>query len=328
MSDSLRMIAPMPRLRGDGDSWATEVRRIESMGFDTVSVSEHVTRGWQLSPLMAMAYAAASTSRLRVLSLAVPNDLHHPALLAKDIATLDVLSGGRVALGIGAGWQEGDYATLGIPFHNVGTRIARLSEALEVIRRYFTTDTVDFTGEHYRIDRMEALPRCVQRPRPPILVGAGGPRMLDLAGRTADIVGLHARMKNNAIDDDTVADLTAGRIAQKVTRVRTAAASAGRPPPALQFSCYHVDVTDLPSPSTRQSSWTARVQAHAELLTGSPAVLTGTATECADHLREWRDRFGITYWNLGRSDGAAARIIEQLDRSNELASSIRRTEPA
>ncbi len=175
MSDSLRMIAPMPRLRGDGDSWATEVRRIESMGFDTVSVSEHVTRGWQLSPLMAMAYAAASTSRLRVLSLAVPNDLHHPpALLAKDIATLDVLSGGRVALGIGAGWQEGDYATLGIPFRNVGTRIARLSEALEVIRRYFTTDTVDFTGEHYRIDRMEALPRCVQRPRPPILVGAGG----------------------------------------------------------------------------------------------------------------------------------------------------------
>ncbi|WP_420749498.1 TIGR03621 family F420-dependent LLM class oxidoreductase [Rhodococcus sp. O3] len=320
MSDSLRMIAPMPRLRGDGDTWVSEVRRLESMGFDSVSVSEHVTRGWQLSPLVAMAYAAASTSRLRVLSLALPNDLHHPALLAKNIATMDVLSGGRVTLGIGAGWEEGDCTTLGIPFHNGGTRVARLSEALEVIRRYFTTDTVDFVGDHYRINGMEALPRCVQRPNPPILVGAGGPRMLDLAGRTADIVGLHARMDDNAIDDAAVADLTAVRIAEKVGRVRTSAAAAGRPPPAFQFSCYHVDVTDFPS--AQRSSWAARVAAHAEMLAGSPAVLTGTAIRCADQLREWRDRFGITYWNLGRSDGAAARIIEQLDRSNELAASI------
>jgi probable F420-dependent oxidoreductase len=314
------MIAPMPRLRGGGETWVSEVRRIESMGFDTVSVSEHVTRGWQLSPLVAMAYAAASTSRLRVLSLAVPNDLHHPALLAKEIATVDVLSGGRVALGIGAGWLEEDYAVLGIPFRNGRARVARLSEALEVIRRYFTTDSVDFVGEHYQVKHMEALPRCVQQPSPPILVGGGGTRMLDLAGRTADIVGLHARMENGAIDDEAIADLTAARLSEKVTRVRSAAASAGRPPPALQFSCYHVDVTDF-SASQQRSSWTAHVEAHADSLRGSPAVLTGTALRCADQLREWRDRFGITYWNLGRSDGAAARIIEQLDRSNELASS-------
>ncbi|MBH0121109.1 TIGR03621 family F420-dependent LLM class oxidoreductase [Rhodococcus sp. CX] len=310
----------MPRFRGNGDTWVSEVRRLESMGFDTVSVSEHVTRGWQLSPLVAMAYAAASTTRLRVLSLTVPNDLHHPALLAKEVATVDVLSGGRVELGIGAGWEPADCTTLGHPFYSGGTRVARLAESLEIIRRYFTTDTVDFVGEHYRIDHMEALPRCVQQPSPPILVGAGGPRMLDLAGRTADIVGLHARMDDNAIDDAAVTDLTAVRITEKVDRVRSAAAAAGRPPPTFQFSCYHVDVTDFPSPSTPRSSWAARVEAHAELLKGSPAVLTGTAARCADQLREWRDRFGITYWNLGRSDGAAARIIEQLDRSNELAS--------
>lgn len=320
MSGSFRMIAPMPRLRGDGDTWVSEIRRIESMGFDTVSVSEHVTRGWQLSPLVAMAYAAASTSRLRVLSLAVPSDLHHPALLAKEIATMDVLSGGRVALGIGAGWLAEDYAVLGIPFRNGRARVARLSEALEVIRRYFTTESVDFVGDHYRIDGMEALPRCVQQPNPPILVAGGGTRMLDLAGRTADIVGLHARMGNGAIDDDAVADLTAARLEEKVRLVRSAAVSAGRSPPALQFSCYHVEVTDSPA-SHRRSSWTARIEAHAESLRGSPAVLTGTALRCADQLREWRDRFGITYWNLGRSDGAVARIIEQLDRTNELATS-------
>lgn len=234
---------------------------------------------------------------------------------------MDVLSGGRVALGIGAGWEEGDCSTLGIPFHEGRTRVARLSEALEVIRRYFTTDKVDFAGEHYRINCMEALPRCIQRPGPPILVGAGGPRMLDLAGRTADIVGLHARMNDNAIDDNAVADLTAVRIAAKIARVRSSAIGAGRREPAFQFSCYYVDVTNSRWAPTQRSAWSSRVEAQAVLLEGSPAVLTGTALRCADQLREWRDRFGITYWNLGRSDGAAARIIEQLDRTNELATS-------
>ena len=101
MHEPLRFIAPMPRLQKDGAAWVSEVRRLETMGFDTVAVSEHVTNGWQLAPLAAMAFAAASTSRLRVLSLVVQNDLHHPALLAKDIATIDALSNGRIELGIG-----------------------------------------------------------------------------------------------------------------------------------------------------------------------------------------------------------------------------------
>jgi probable F420-dependent oxidoreductase len=313
MPDPLRFIAPIPRLRGDGKTWVSDVRRLETMGFDTVAVSHHITNGWELGLLVAMGFAAASTSRLRVLSLVAQNELHHPALLAKDIATIDALSDGRVELGIGPGWLADDYTALGLTLEPGRTRVARLAEALEVIRRFFTTETVQFAGDYYRVNEMQALPRCVQRPNPPILVGAGGPRMLDLAGRTADIVGIHAAMDGNRIDRATVTDLTAASIEAKIQRVRAAAADAGRPTPRLQFSCYHVRVTDAPERSVPRSSWAADVEAEMELLNDSPAVLVGTAVECAQRLVEWRDRFGITYWNLGSDVDAAALILNRLN---------------
>lgn len=302
----------MPRLRRDGQTWVSEVRRLETLGFDTVAVSHHVTRGWQLGPLVAMAFAAASTERLRVLSLVAQNDLHHPALLAKDIATIDALSNGRVELGVGSGWQPDDYAVLGLPFDSVRTRIARLREALEVIRRYFTMEFVDFAGEYYRIDHMEALPRSVQSPNPPILIGAGGPRMLDLAGRMADIVGIHPRMAGNAIDRAAVAELTTSSIQSKIERVRAAAAEVGRPTPRFQLSCYYVRVTDAPGHSDAGSSWAAHVEAELASLHDSPAVLVGTAAECAEKLLEWRERLGITYWHLGPDVDAVGRVVKRL----------------
>jgi probable F420-dependent oxidoreductase len=313
MPDPLRFIAPMPRLRKDGATWVSEVRRLEALGFDTVAVSQHVTDGWQLAPLAAMAFAAASTSRLRVLSLVVQNGLHHPALLAKDISTIDVLSHGRVELGIGPSWKPDDYTALGLTLESGRIRMARLVEAIEVIRRYFTTEFVDFAGDHYHIDHMEALPQCVQRPNPPILIGAGGPRMLDLAGRTADIVGIHARMGGNVHGQAVaVSDLTSASIAAKIERVRAAAAEVGRPTPRLQFSCYYVHVTDAPEGSGQRSSWAAHVEAEMDSLKDSPAVLTGTAAECAEKLLEWREQFGITYWHLGPDVDAVRRIVEQL----------------
>lgn len=309
---SLKFIASMPRFSGDAGKWVAALRRLEAHGFDTVALSHHVINGWQLGLVAAMAYAAASTTRLRVLSLVAQNDLQHPALLAKDIATIDALSGGRVELGIGAGWQQGDYHALGLPFDPPGRRVERLAEATEIIRRYFTEDEVDFAGEFYRVNAMEALPRCVQSPGPPILVGAGGPRMLDLAGRTADIVGVHARMGRGLIDRAAVADLGAAAIAAKIDRVRAAAQAVDRPPPTLQFSCYHVRVTDGPEPSGDRSSWADLLAAEPELLADSPAVLIGTAAECAARLHEWRDRYGITYWHLGSDADAASRILEHV----------------
>ena len=264
---------------------------MEDLGFDTVAVSEHVTQGWQLSPLAAMAFVAASTSRLRVLSLVLQNAFHHPALLAKDISTIDVLSHGRIELGIGAGWQRDDYIALGLTYENASTRIAKLAESLDIIRQYFSSESVDFTGDQYRINHMEALPRCVQRPNPPILVGAGGPRMLELAGRKADIVGIHPRM-GTVIDRAAVADLTSASIKAKIELVRAAAAAAGRPTPQLQFSCYQVRVTDhAPEGSSQRSSWAAHVEAEADSLKGSPAILVGTAADCAEKLSSGANDF-------------------------------------
>jgi alkanesulfonate monooxygenase SsuD/methylene tetrahydromethanopterin reductase-like flavin-dependent oxidoreductase (luciferase family) len=191
-------------------------------------------------------------------------------------------------------------------------RLARLAEAIEVIDGYFTRDSVDFAGTYYRVNDMEALPRCVQQPRPPILVGAGSPRMLELAGRRADIVGLHARMINGRIDRQAVADLVAPSIEAKIERIRTAARQAGRSTPRIQFSCSHVHVTDADVPPRHRSSWAEAVEAQMDVLEGSPAVLVGTAAECAEKILECGERFGISYWHLGRDVDAAGRIVEQL----------------
>ena len=259
-----------------------------------------------------MAFAAASTSRLRVLSLVAQNPLQHPALLAKDIATIDRLSGGRVELGIGAGWLADDYQVLGLEAETGGQRFGRLEEALEIIARYFGMETVDFDGSYYQINGMEALPRPARSSNPPILIGAGGPRMLDLAGRTADIVGIHARMRGGLIDRSAVHELTADSIRGKIDRVREAARQAGRPAPRLQFSCYHVHVTDGPAGATQGSTWSAAIGAEMAQLRDSPAVLVGTAAECADLLAEWSETFGISYWYLGGDPEAAASVIEKL----------------
>jgi probable F420-dependent oxidoreductase len=311
-NDELKVITPMPRLWNDGPTWVAELRRMEDLGFDTVSISHHVTNGWQLGPIAAMAFAAASTTRLRVLSLVTQNPLQHPALLAKEIATIDRLSGGRVELGIGAGWLVDDYAVLGVDFEPGSARVARLSEALEVIRDYFTTDSVDFAGSYYRVNHMEALPRCVQEPNPPILVGANSPRMLDLAGRRADIVGVQARRVGGRSGPDAVADLTAASIEAKIELVRRAAARVGRAAPLIQLSCLHVEVTDADGLPGHRSSWTEVIEAHMDSLEDSPVALVGTAADCAMKILECSERFGIGYWHLGQDVESASRILEHL----------------
>jgi probable F420-dependent oxidoreductase len=312
IADDLNFIAPVPRLSGDGATWVADLLRLEELGFDTAVVSHHVTKGWQLAPVATMAYAAASTTRLNVMSLVIQNPLQHPALLAKEIATIDVLSGGRAGLGIGAGWVSDDYAALGLDFATGAARVAQLDEALTVIRDYFTKDSVDFSGQYYRLEKLEALPRCVRRPNPPILVGASGPRMLEIAGRHADVVGLQPRTVSGRVDRAAVADLAGSSIEAKIAQVQRAAWAAGRPTPRIQFSCLHVHVTDADRPPRQVSAWTEVAKAEAQTLADSPAVLVGTAVECAKKILECTDRFGITHWHLGQDPEIAGLIIAQL----------------
>jgi probable F420-dependent oxidoreductase len=315
MTRPFRFIAPMPRLRQPVERWRDAVRRIEDIGFSTVSVSEHLTHGWTMEPLTVMTAAADATSSLRVLSLVLSNDFRHPAVLHKAIATLDVLSGGRVELGIGAGWLEADYTATGIPMDPPGVRVERLAESVQVIRGLFGAEPFSFEGRHYRIDGLDGLPKPVQRPNPPIMIGGGGRRILDFAAAHADIVGIHARMSDGSLSPGAATDLGVTRIEAKVGRVREAALAAGRGEDAveLQFTAYLVKVTDSSAEAgASTSSFAGLLGADPELVSGSPAVLVGSVAECVDALEERRERFGLSYWNLGADVEAVAPIVARL----------------
>jgi probable F420-dependent oxidoreductase len=274
-------------------------------------VSEHYSRGWTMDALTAMNFALASTTRLRAMPLVLNNDLHHPAILAKAIATADVLSGGRAAVGIGAGWLVDDYKALGADLDPAPVRIDRLAEALQIITAFFTGLPVTFGGRHYRLDGLEALPQPVQDPRPPVLVGGGGPRMLALAGSLADIVGVHAQLGPHGFDAGAAEGLSRNSVVQKINVVAATASNAGRPVPAIQFTCYDVNIAGVQATPIR-SSFSDFIDAHPADFADSPTSLRGDIGKCVDDLRRWRDELGISYWNLGGNLDVIAPIVARL----------------
>src|SRR3954471_1625428 len=165
----------------DGDAWTTNARRFEAMGFSTLLLRDHFDD--QLAPSASMAPAATATTTLRVGCLVFDNDYRHPLVLAKEIATIDVLSGGRVDLGIGAGWMAPDYEQAGMPFDPPGVRVSRMIEAVAVMKGLFAEGAFDSAADHSRTTGPEGLRKPTQRPHPPIMIGAGGERLLRFAAR-------------------------------------------------------------------------------------------------------------------------------------------------
>jgi probable F420-dependent oxidoreductase len=308
-----RFMAPMPRLDQPPGRWCDAVRRIEDLGFATVSISDHFTRGWVMEPLVAMTAAAAATERLRVLSLVLGNDYRHPVLVHKAMATLDVLSEGRVEIGLGAGWMRSDYQAAGIPYAKPAARIERLEESVVLLKGLFGSEPLTFTGAHYRIDGLDGLPKPVQRPHPPLLVGGGGRRVLSVAGRHADIVSVNPSLREGVVTAELLEDATAERIDQKVAWVREAAAAVGRWPEEveLQLNLLVCQVTSRNGPVSRAVSSLAG-GADPTLLEKSPAILAGSVAQCVEALQERRERFGISYVNLGVDVEAVAPIVARL----------------
>lgn len=305
-----RFIAPMPRLNVPPAQWRAEVRRIEDLGFHTVAVSDHFTQGWVMEPVVAMTAAAEATSTLRVMSLVLGNDYRHPVLLHKAMATLDVLSGGRLDIGLGAGWMPSDYEAAGITMDSPGVRVDRLAEALDLLAGLFGDEPLTFDGKHYRTADLAGLPKPVQRPHPPFLVGGGSRRVLKLAGAKADIVGINASMRPGADAATSVLDLTDERVAEKLAWAHAGAREAGRSPGDLdyQISILSLRVTDVADAEPWTSSLARGVDDPA-VLAASPAVLHGPAAYCAELLHMWRERFGLTHIHLGGDLRAAAAVI-------------------
>lgn len=276
---------------GSGDAWRAMALQAESLGYDVLLVPDHLTG--QLSPVPALAAAAAVTTRLRIGSYVFANDFRHPLLLAREAATLDALSGGRLEFGIGAGWRVSDYAQLGVPYDPAGRRIDRMEEAVTIITRLLSGETVTHTGRHYQLRRAHVSPRPVQQPRPPIMLGGGGPRMLGIAAREADIVGFVPQF--NAAGRPIVRQATEGALIEKVALVRTA---AGERFEGLELNVFVALAGMVGGGSGVLPSSVAAGLAAAGGLVRSPYMLHGTRARLRELLQRRRERLGISYYSI------------------------------
>ncbi|HEU4674103.1 MAG TPA: TIGR03621 family F420-dependent LLM class oxidoreductase [Candidatus Limnocylindrales bacterium] len=296
----------------DAHSLAAAARRAESIGIDVLVVTDHLID--QLAPLAAMTAAAGATERLRVGTFVFNNDLRHPAVLAQELASIDVLSGGRLQVGIGAGWNEPEYAAIGLPFEPVRVRQARLIEAIAVLKGCFADGSSSFVGEHYAIHDYDARPKPLQRPHPPFLIGGGGRRTLELAAREAQIVGLAPRILAGQRTDPR--SITVAGTAEKIGWARDAARERfGDLRLNVYPSGWPVTVTDHPRSVAAQLVDRFRSRTGIELtedeVLDSPHVFVGSIDGLETKIREQRDRLGIDSIMVGEL-GELDLLVERL----------------
>jgi probable F420-dependent oxidoreductase len=279
-----------------GADWRDQARRIEDLGYSTLYMPDHFV-DTRLAPLPAMAVAAAHTTTLRVCALVFGNDYKHPAVLAKEMATIDVLSDGRVDLGLGAGWMRADYDALGLPYDPAGVRIDRLAEALHVVRGCWARHDVPFTfhGRHYTVTDYVAVPEPVQE-RIPILVGGGGPKVLRLAGRDADIVGINPNLRAGTVTDDAVKTSLAAETRQKVAWVREGA-GARFDELELQIRYFLAAVTDDAQRLAAAVAPGFGITPDDVLASG--VALVGTEPEIVEVLERRREEWGVSNVVIG-----------------------------
>jgi probable F420-dependent oxidoreductase len=275
------------------DTWQADVRRIEEMGYGTLFLPDHF--GTQWDPMTALAGLAAATERIKIGSLVYDVDYRHPVIFAKAAATLQVMSRGRHEFGIGAGWMETDYVEAGLPYDRPGIRISRLEEALEIITSMWSNERTSFEGKYYSTNEIAQATELHGISPPPILIGGGGPRMLRLAGRYAEIVGINPKLVEGKVTAQTPADSSPDRIRQKIHWVREGAVAAGRDPNSIEFNSLSFvtaisdDVSGLRSGLAKSSGMTV------EEVANCPLFLTGSAQEIRERLERQREETGINY---------------------------------
>jgi probable F420-dependent oxidoreductase len=315
LARAFRFSAPMPRLDQPVARWRDAVRQIEDLGFSSVSVSDHLTHGWAMEPTVAMTAAAEVTERLRVLSLVFSNDYRHPVMLHKSMATLDLLSGGRVEIGLGAGWMLSDYEAANLRYDPVEVRVSRLEESIEVLKGLFAPAPYSFHGKHYQISELDGLPKPIQRPHPPILIGGGGKRVLSVAAQFADIVGINPSQSPGVTFASEMLDQTAERVERKLGWVRAAAAAASREMDEIEVQ-IRLLTSYISDSSSDVESWlnqlASGLDVNPAVLARSPALLLGNVEQCVETLQERRERFGISYINLTGDLRQAATVVARL----------------
>jgi probable F420-dependent oxidoreductase len=306
---------------GSAAAWRETARKAEDLGYATLFTTDHHFgpgpiaeasghRPVDLAPLVAMAMAAGATTTLRVGCRVFCVDYHHPAILAKELATLDLLSDGRLEVGMGAGWVAAEYEGLGIELDRPGVRIERLGEAIDLLEAHFGGGPIDVAGKHFGVHGFSGLPRPVQQPRPPLLVGGGARRILRLAGERADIVSIN--FNNAAGKLGTASVVSSGEAAtrEKLDWVREGA-GARFGDVELEMAAYFVSVGA--GAAAAAEAMATRFGVDPVTFASHPHALLGSVDEVRDRLVERRERFGFSYVNIAqRHLDEFAPVVSQL----------------
>jgi probable F420-dependent oxidoreductase len=275
--------------------WQEKARKIETLGYSTLFMPDHFIDA-PFAPMVGIAMAAEATETLRVGTLVLGNDYKHPAVVAKEFATLDVVSDGRVEAGVGAGWMKSDYDALGFPYDRAGVRIDRLAEALAVMKGAWGPEPFSFEGEHYTIKDYDGIPKPVQRPHPPIFVGGGGRKLLTLAAREADIIGFTPAARAGEITTDQARETLPATWKQKFAWVRQAAGDRFHDL-ELQIRYFFAAITDDRRGLAEAAAPAFGISADEALESG--VALVGTVDECCDLLVRRREECGVSYIAVG-----------------------------
>lgn len=288
--------------------WRDLARKAEGLGYATLYVPDHLDDQW--SPMIALAVAAEATTTLRVGTLVLDNDFRHPVLVAKEAATLDAMTDGRFELGMGAGWMTADYDQSGIPMSAPSVRIARLAEGLEIMRAMWDTGTATFSGEHYQVRDVVGAPAPLTPGGPPLVIGGGSRRILELAGRHADVVSIVPSLAAGHIGREVAAESVVEKYADRVAWAR---AAAGERADELELQCWTVAVQVVPNAEEVIASMAPLFDLTSDQLRAAPLALIGSASEIVDILRKRREELGFSYIVVHEAEmDALAPVVAEL----------------
>ena len=288
-------------------SWFETARRAESLGYCTLFTTDHHFgpgdianasghRPVDVAPIAAMTMAAAVTTTLKVGCRVFCVDYHHPVVLAKELATVDFLSGGRLEAAIGAGWVQAEYDGLGIPMDRPGVRIARMAEAVGVLRAHWSGDPMEVHGEYVNVSGFSGLPAPAQ-PRIPLMIGGGSPKVLGLAGKLADIVSFNFNNAAGKLGPHSVTSATQEQTLEKIRWVRDGAGDRFDDL-ELEIGAYFISVTD--NPAAAAAAIGSRLGATGADILAHPHALIGTVDSICESLLQRRETLGISYFTIGQ----------------------------
>ncbi len=287
-------------------AWEENARRVEALGYAILVMPDHFMN--PLTPVPALAAAAAVTTTLRIGTIVFANDFRHPALLAKEAATLDLLSDGRFEFGLGAGWFQTEYERAGIAFDPPGRRIDRLHEALTIFKGLWSDEPLTFQGTHYAIAGLDGTPKPVQKPHPPIFIGGTGRRMLRLSGQEADIVGFIPKNLPGGGHDWLAS--TPELLTEQIGWVREGA-GARFDQLELSMVAFRAIVTDRPREAAAEVARDHDLTPDQVL--ASPDFLIGSEDAIEECLLSRREQFGVSYLEIAARDAAGfAPVVARL----------------